>query len=625
MRNYIIGTSGHIDHGKTSIIKALTGIDTDRLKEEKEKGISIDIGFSYIDFNDYRLGIIDIPGHEKFIKNMLAGASGVDICLFIVAADDGIMPQTIEHFDILNLLNIEHGIIVLNKCDRVNERTIELRKQELREFCKNSFLQDSQIVETSIFDEKSIDNLKVVIGETIKEIESCEKNSSVFRMPIDRFFSLKGIGSVVTGTTIGADVNVGDKLEILPQKTIVTVKNIQSHNEDKISVSSNNRCALNINFNEKITIKRGNVIATPHKLSSSKIIDVSIECLKNSKYPIKNGQRVRVYHLANESMARVKLLESNELDPGEDGIAQLILEKPIIALNSDVIIIRNYSPLVTIGGGKIINVSAKSAKRFDKEYVTSILKKESLDEVSKVEQIIYDLSNQYLSYAELEKHLLSIENYQDIIDSKLSNSIITVGDTIIHKQFLKEKEKEIENYLSNYHSENPYKIGENLSSIRQKFFSGVKNSVSKLLIDMMNFKVLNDVVRLCDFEIELSKEEQVVRQIIIKSYKKEGFKLAKVEVIKDKINNKQAFDDVFKLLVQDGTLIRMDSDLFILSGMLDELLDYMKTLDKIELSVVRDFANTNRKSIIAILEYCDKNNLTKRIGDYRVFTEKEIK
>ncbi len=623
MRNYIIGTSGHIDHGKTSIIKALTGIDTDRLKEEKEKGISIDIGFSYLDFNNRRLGIIDIPGHEKFIKNMLAGASGVDICLFIVAADDGIMPQTIEHFDILNLLNIKHGIIVLNKCDRVDEQTIALRKQELREFCQNSFLADSTIVETSIFDEKSIENLKSAINDTILLIEATAPESTVFRMPIDRSFSLKGIGHVITGTTMGANVNVGDKLEILPQKTLVTVKNIQSHNENKPTLSSNNRCALNINFNEKITIKRGNVIATPNMLFSTQIIDVNLECLKNSKYAIKNGQRVRVYHLANESMARVKLMDSNELKQGETGIAQLVLEKPIIAINDDVVVVRNYSPLVTIGGGKIINVKATSAKRFDEQYLKKINKNDNLDDVAKLENIIYDLSSKYLSYSELEPHLISIPNYQDIINNQLINQTVTIGDSIIHKRYIEELEQSLKEYLTTYHQDNPYKLGESIANIRQKFFAGVKNTIVRQMMEMMDIKVTSDAVMLNDFQVQLSQEEQVVRQIVIKNYRKEGYKLAKVDAIKDKINNKSAFDDVFKLLVQDGTLIRMDGDLFILSGMFDELIEYMKTLDKIELSDVRDYANTNRKSVIAILEYCDKNKITKRVGDYRVIVEKE--
>lgn len=623
MRNYIIGTSGHIDHGKTSIIKALTGIDTDRLKEEKEKGISIDIGFSYIDIDNRRLGIIDIPGHEKFIKNMLAGAGGVDICLFIVAADDGIMPQTIEHFDILNLLNIEHGIIVLNKCDRVSEEVIEKRREELREFCKGSFLEDAVIVETSIFDEQSIDNLKIQINNTITVLESKENTSTVFRMPIDRSFSLKGIGNVITGTTMGANVNVGDKLEILPQGTIVTVKNIQSHNENKETLSSNNRCALNISFNEKITIKRGNVIATPNMLLSTSIIDVNLECLKKSKYTIKNGQRVRVYHLANESMARVKLLDCNELKQGEVGLAQLVLEKPIIALDKDVVVIRNFSPLVTIGGGNIINVAAKSAKRFDKDYINNISNRNTSDDISKVVSIIYSLSDKYLTLEELKPSLISINNYQEIIDTSLTSQLLYFRDVVIHIDYFKKLEKEVQQFLNDYHQNNPYKLGINISELRGKFFSDTKNNIARLLMDEMDICVTNDVVKLNDFQIKLSEEEDIVRQIIIKNYRKEGFKLARVDTIKDKIKNKKAFDDVFSLLVKDGTLIRMDGDLFILSDSLNTVIDYMKTLDKIILGDVREHFDSNRKSTIAILEYCDKNKITKRIDDYRVITNKE--
>lgn len=618
MRNYIIGTSGHIDHGKTSIIKSLTGIDTDRLKEEKEKGISIDIGFSYIDIDQNRFGIIDIPGHEKFIKNMLAGASSIDICLFIVAADDGIMPQTIEHFDILNLLNLKHGIIVLNKCDRVDKSTIEKRRQELREFCKESFLEDSLIIETSIYDENSINNLKSAINSTISLIKSQEEVANVFRMPIDRFFSLKGIGSVITGTTMGACVSVGDKLEILPQKTIVTVKNIQNHNQDMQTLSTNNRCALNINYSEKIAIKRGNVIATPNMLFSSDIIDVELKCLKNSKHTIKNGQRVRVYHLANESIARVKLMNCDELTQGNSCFAQIILEKPIIALNDDVVVIRNFSPLLTIGGGTIINVTAVSTKRYDENYLKNISKTSTSTDTQKVLEIIYENSSKFFTLDKLRPLLISIENYENILKKESTSQVIIVNDIYVHKRFLQELESEIITFLDEFHKNNPYKLGVDISILRQRFFSDTKNIIVKAILEKLDVEISSNNVKLKGFTIKLNKEEQIVKEIIIKNYKRNGYKLVKVETIKQTIKNKQAFDDVFSLLVKDGELLRMQDDLFILKIDFEKLVEFMKTLKKIELSYVRDYANTNRKSVIAILEYCDKNKITKRIDDYRI-------
>ncbi|MFV0424830.1 MAG: selenocysteine-specific translation elongation factor [Bacilli bacterium] len=617
MRNYIIGTSGHIDHGKTSIVKELTGIDTDRLKEEKEKGISIDIGFSYVDFENHRIGIIDIPGHEKFIKNMLAGASGVDICLFIVAADDGIMPQTVEHFDILNLLNIKAGIIVLNKCDRVEKDVIEKRKQELREFTKNSFLENATIVETSIFDESSIKSLKLEIKNTLDIIEENNSDENIFRMPIDRSFTLNGIGHVITGTTMGKDVQVKDKLEILPQKTIVTVKNIQSHGEDKEVLGSNNRCALNITFNEKIKIERGNVIATPNMLNTTNIIDVKIKCLKNSDNEIKNGQRVRVYHLANEIMARVKLLNCDKLEPGEEGFAQLMLEKKIIALDLDLVILRNYSPLVTIGGGTILNVRTKSEKRYNEEYINKLKNQSEHSDESRLEDIIYNESHKFLTLNDLEPLLANIANYEELIDKNINNIYKIFNDSIIHIKYYNELKIKITNYLKNFHQENPFKTGENIAIIRKIFFEGVKNNLTNIVLKDMNFKIMDNIISLSDFSVRLSDEEEIVKTLIIKNYQREEFRLSKVDNIKEKIKNKDAFDNVFSLLVKDKTLIRIENDLFMLNSTLNEILDFIKTKDKIDLNDLKEFTDTGRKNVIALLEYCDKNKITRRVENYR--------
>lgn len=617
MRNYIIGTSGHIDHGKTSIVKELTGIDTDRLKEEKEKGISIDIGFSYVDFENHRIGVIDIPGHEKFIKNMLAGASGVDICLFIVAADDGIMPQSVEHFDILNLLNIKSGIIVLNKCDRADEETIKLRKEELREFTKDSFLENAPIIETSIFNKDSINNLKLEIKNTLDIIENTDNDENIFRMPIDRAFTLNGIGQVITGTTIGKDVKVKDKLEILPQKTIVTVKNIQSHGEDKASLGSNNRCALNITFNEKIKIERGNVIATPNMLNTTNIIDVKIKCLKNSEKEIKNGQRVRVYHLANEIMARVKLLDADKLKQGEEGFAQLMLEKSIIALDHDVIVMRNYSPLTTIGGGTILNVRATSAKRYNEEYLNQLKNQSESTTDNRLENIIYEESHKFPTIKQLEPLLINVSDFENLINNDMNIKYKEFNDSIIHIKYYNELKIRVTNYLNNFHNKNPFKTGENIAVIRKEFFDGIKNNLTNLVLHDMEFKIMDNIICLSDFSVKLSEEEEIVKTILIKSYKREEYKLTKVDAIKEKIKNKEAFDNVFSLLVKEKTLIRIEDDLFMLNTTLDEIIAFIRTQDTVDLGKLRDFTDTGRKNVIAILEYCDRNKITRRVENHR--------
>lgn len=625
MRNVIIGTSGHIDHGKTSLIKALTGIDTDRLKEEKEKGISIDIGFSYLNINNHNIGIIDIPGHEKFIKNMLAGASSIDICLFIVAADDGIMPQTVEHFDILNLLNIKHGIVILNKCDRVNEAVINKRINEIKEFTEDSFLQNTPIIQTSIYDSESIERLKNCIEETVINLESTNNSVNIFRMPIDRSFTIKGIGNVITGTTIGKNVNVGEKYEILPQKQLVTVKNIQSHGIDYDTLESNNRCALNISYNEKFTIKRGNVIATPNILSTTSIIDINLKCLKNSKISIKNGQRVRLYHLANEVMARVKILEADQINKGETMFAQLILEKPIIALDNDTVVIRNFSPLVTIGGGNIINVNATSCKRFDQGYLKQLNEQLENNDLKRLENIILEHSHSFLTYEQLEQYLVNIDNYKQIINNDLNEKLVHINRSVIHKDYLVNKENEVETYLQSFHQKNPFVSGENLTQVKKQFFPNIKNNDVNEILKLMNFKIDSNLISLKDFNIKLSEEEVIVRSIIIKKYKKAGYTLQKVDDIKSQINNKVVFDNVFKLLTQNGTLIHIENDLFLLNHLYNDLIASLEQMDKITLSDVRDLTNSNRKSVVAILEYLDRKLITKRIENYRVLIKKEQK
>lgn len=623
MNNYIIGTSGHIDHGKTSLIKALTGINTDRLKEEQEKGISIDIGFSYLDFDDYRIGIVDIPGHEKFIKNMLAGASGIDICLFIVAADDGIMPQTTEHFDILTLLDIKHGIIVLNKSDRVNEELLAQRKQELKEFVTESFLENSPIITTSIYDEESINNLKVAIKNTIESINENPVNYNVFRMAIDRSFSLNGIGHIITGTSMGKNVSVKDKLEILPQRKLVNIKNIQSHDISVETLSANNRCALNITYNDDIKIKRGNVIATPNMLSVSKIIDIKLTCLKKSAYPIKNNQRIRVYHLANEIIARVKLLDSDVIEPGKSGYAQLLLENEIIAINRDRLIIRNYSPLITIGGGIILNASSSSVKRFNKDYIESLVQLETSDEINLVSKTIYDNSPNYYTLKDYEPIFNSINNYLELI-SELDNKIVYIDDCLIHIDYYNELKNEIADYLKVYHENNPQSSGEQITIIREKFFPNVKNKTANSVLNSFDFKIKENNIALPSFEVTLDQEEEIVKKLIIKAFKKEPYKMIKVGEVKETIRNKTAFDNVFSILVKNKDIIRIEDDQFILKEYLSDILQFMSTLEKIEISDVRNYTNTSRKHIVAILEYFDKNHYTKRTDNYRVVLKKEI-
>jgi len=625
MRNIIVGTSGHIDHGKTSILKELTGIDADRLQEEKERGISIDIGFSFVDFNNQRIGIIDMPGHEKFIKNMLAGAHGIDIALLVIAADDGIMPQTKEHFDILSLLNIKQGIICLNKTDLVTDEMITKRENEIRKFFKNSFLEQAPIVKTSIKDKESINELGHVLQETINKLDLNDEAKPIFRMAIDRSFSLKGIGTVITGTTQGKDVFLGDELEIYPLNETVSIKNIQNHNTNVDQLSPGNRCALNISKLGKDDIKRGYVIGTKNSLTSSDMIDVKISVLANQKKSIKNNQRLRVYHQTKEVMARVRVLEGNEIKSGETKYAQLILENPLISLNGDRGIIRQYSPLVTIAGFEVVNTQATNPGK-DKEVYLGKLTQATSDNCSVIAEIVKN--NPFLAIDEIKKLASINSDISNDVKSLVESNDIKMFEkgkklVYLHQDYLNEKEELVYNYLVTYHDENPLKVGCITNEINKTFFADVK---SKLFLDIVkSFKRVGtrkQFIFNLDFIIKLSAEQGKIKNIIISNYKNNGYKPENVDDIKQKIMNKKDFDLVFEMLVNQGVLIHIDGKIFLLDSLYESLLDFtynhFDQTGKITLHDVKGFTEASRKFVVGYLEYFDKKNITKRVDDYRV-------
>ncbi len=625
MRNIIVGTSGHIDHGKTSILKELTGIDADRLQEEKERGISIDIGFSFVDFNNQRIGIIDMPGHEKFIKNMLAGAHGIDIALLVIAADDGIMPQTKEHFDILSLLDIKHGIICLNKTDLVTDDTVTKREAEIRKFFKNSFLENAPVVKTSIKDDSSITELGKVLQDTIDKIDLNTASKPVFRMAIDRSFSLKGIGTVITGTTQGKNVSVGDELEIYPIMEKVVIKNIQNHNVNVDTLSPGNRCALNINRLSKDDIKRGYVIGTKDSLTSSEFIDVKITTLSNQKKVIKNNQRLRVYHQTKEVMARVRVLEGNEIKPGETKFAQLILESPLISLNGDRGIIRQYSPLITIAGFEVVNTQAQKPGKDKEGYVQKL--SSAQENFSKV---ILDVinTNPFSSIDEVKKFAsINSEVDSDIQELVVNKSIFQFekGKKIVFlsKSYLEKKEQEVYDYLEMYHQNNPLKVGCITNEVNKKIFENVK---SKLFLDIIKtFTRVSSRKQFIfnnDFQIKLSDEQQKIKSIIISNYKKNSYKPENIDDVKDKVRNKKDFDLVFEMLINRGELTHIDGKIFLLTESLDDLIEFSYKVfeknGKIVLKDIKDYTDSSRKFVVAYLEYFDKKSITKRVDDYRV-------
>ncbi|MBQ6630708.1 MAG: selenocysteine-specific translation elongation factor, partial [Romboutsia sp.] len=376
MKNIIIGTAGHIDHGKTTLIKALTGRDTDTLEEEKKRGISINLGFTYFDLsNNKRAGIVDVPGHEKFIKNMLAGASGIDIVLFVVASDEGVMPQTIEHLDILSFLNIKKGIIVLTKSDIVDDEFKQLVKDDIREKTKGTFLEDVDILEVDSISKNGIDELIKKIDSISNDIEEKNQNSPA-RLNIDRVFSVKGFGTVVTGTLMEGKISIDDDLTVYPNMLNTKIRSIQVHGENVKTAYAGQRTAINISNIKVEELKRGDVLGSPNSLEESMMLDIKLSLVKHSNKSIKHWDRLRLYHGTREILCRIVPLDKDIVKPGESCYAQLRLEESIVTKKLDNIVLRNYSPLETIGGGIILDTKPKKHKRFDESIINSLKIKE---------------------------------------------------------------------------------------------------------------------------------------------------------------------------------------------------------------------------------------------------------
>ena len=372
MKQIILGTAGHIDHGKTSLIKAISGTDTDRLKEEKERGITIELGFAALDLpSGQHLGIVDVPGHEKFVKNMVAGATGIDIVVMVIAADEGVMPQTREHMEICTLLGVEYGLVAVTKIDMVDEEWLELALEDIRDFVKGTFLEDASVAAVSSTTQEGIPEFIDILDELAAKIPD-RPPSDLFRLPIDRVFTMKGFGTVITGTLISGQVKVGEQIMIYPSGITSKVRGIQVHNKSADHASAGMRTAINFQGLEKEAIRRGEVLSKPGNLVASYMADVYLQYLASNKKPLKNRTRVRFHTGTSEVLGNVILLDREELAPNESAVVQLRLDAPVALVKDDRFVIRSYSPVYTIGGGKVLNPIPPKHKRFKPEVVDGL-------------------------------------------------------------------------------------------------------------------------------------------------------------------------------------------------------------------------------------------------------------
>lgn len=632
MKNLIIGTAGHIDHGKTTLIKALTGRDTDRWEEEKRRGITIDLGFTYFDLPDgNKAGIIDVPGHEKFIKNMLAGVIGMDLVLLVIAADEGMMPQTIEHLNILNLLGVKKGIVVLTKYDLIDPEWLELVKEDIREGLKETFLENAPMVEVSSKTGYGLDNLvNSIVKQTETELEERNVNT-IPRLPIDRVFSITGFGTVITGTLISGTLKKGDEVEIYPVNKISKIRNIQVHSQDAERAYAGQRTAINLSNIKKTDIYRGCVIAPVNSMKNTMMLDVKLNLLKNSRRIVENRSRLHLYTGTSEILCRVVLLDRDELSPGESCYAQLRLEEEIAVRRGDKFIVRFYSPMETVGGGEILEPVPLKKKRFDDKLIEELKVKEKGSNTDVIEKIIRENSKNVPTVADIAKITAlseeEIKNSVEILEEeeKITSFTLKNDKYLWHNTYEREIEENIEKYLYDYHEKNKYSKGAKKSEIKSKYLAKMKQNVFDMAVSSFIEKGLikqdGEFISLPYFQIEYDEEYKKYEQNILKTLKEANFEFVKQEELVSKLDFNKS-EEIIALMVDNKMMVKISDGCIttyeIYNRAKELLIEYIKKNSKITAAEYRDVLNTNRKNAINLLEHFDMQKVTKRVGNDRV-------
>ena len=636
MKQIILGTAGHIDHGKTSLIKAVTGTDTDRLKEEKERGITIELGFASLDLpSGQHLGIVDVPGHEKFVKNMVAGATGIDIVAMVIAADEGVMPQTREHMEICTLLGVKHGLVVLTKIDMVDEEWLELVREDVRDFTRGSFLEDSPMMAVSSLKGDGIPEFVDQLDELSQQVPQREP-SSIFRLPIDRVFSMKGFGTVITGTLISGSINDGASIMVYPQGITSKIRGIQVHNQSVGSAEAGMRTAINFQGLEKEAIQRGEVLSTPGALTSSYMVDVDLNFLASNPKPIKNRTLVRFHTGTSEILGNLILLDREELSPGESMVAQLRLNSPVTLIKEDRFVIRSYSPVRTIGGGEVLNPIPKKHKQF---HAVTIEGLKQLSDQSPEEIISYHVKESGfagLAFSDL-RIMTNVPDRQleNILQDQLSKKIIIQSDkenrTYIHNDTLEQLKTDMGTYLEDYHQAFPLKTGMPKEELKTKFPVTLAPKLFNLTLNLMiktdQIVQEENTVRLAAHTISLGADQADVKDKILNTYLDSGLQPPYFKELSKNLNIDPAGSkEVLMHLVEEGHLVKTKEDLYFHANAIEDLkkklVDFLENNGEITTPQFKEMTGVSRKFVIPLAEFFDAKNVTLRVGDVRKLRRK---
>lgn len=629
MKNIIIGTAGHIDHGKTTLIKALTGRNTDRWEEEQRRGITIDLGFTYFDLkNGDRVGIIDVPGHEKFINNMVAGVVGMDLVMLVVAADEGIMPQTREHMDILGLLGIEKSILVINKCDLVDEEWLELVEEEIKEELEGTFLEHAPIVEVSAATGEGIPHLIDVIEQmTSEEVEPKEINT-IPRLPIDRAFTLSGFGTIITGTLLTGSISKEDVLEMYPIGKECRIRSIQVHGQDVDRCYAGQRVAINLSNVKKKEIARGCVLAPPNSMKNTMLLDVKLNMLPSSMRVLTNHARLHFFTGTSEVLCRAVLLDKEDLGPGESGYVQLRLEEEVALRRGDKFVVRFYSPMETIGGGVVLEPNPERKKRFQQDVIEELKQKESGSSEDIIELHVKAHAETMVTLGELAKlTALSMEEVEADVRSLEAQGKVYVFQMkkdvyVWHAASERAMRETLCETLHSYHSAHPYRYGMKKAEVHMTYLKKVKANVfdlyMELLVEKGALRRHQEFLALPEFEIPKDDRYQRLHDQMTAVFEAAKFDFVKFSEVAFDEKERPMAEDIVMFLADEGSVVKVADDLYTMRHFMEEakavVEGMLKEREIITIAELRDALNTSRKSAKPIMEYMDSIKVTKRNG-----------
>jgi selenocysteine-specific elongation factor len=631
-RDLILGTAGHIDHGKTSLVKALTGIDCDRLPEEKKRGITIDIGFAILDLPPFRLGIVDVPGHERFVKNMLAGATGIDLAVLVVAADDSVMPQTREHLEILRLLGLKHGLVALTKCDLVDQTTREVVDLEIRDLVKGTFLEDAPIVHTSAHTGQGIDALKQAIADACHRVQE-KVGQEWFRLAIDRAFIVQGHGTVVTGSVTAGSLHTGDEVEWLPRGEKVRVRSLQNHDHAVEEVHRGQRAAINLAGVKHEDVLRGQELATPGYLLPARVVTVRLHCLQDAKRPIKHRMPARFHLGTAEVMAMVALLDCDCIDPGKWGLAQLFLDEAVTATWGQPFVLRESSATWTVGGGQVLQPAARKVRRRHLEVLERIERLWTGDETERARTVAWFGAFGGFTVADLVRGAgLAPDDAAAMVGQLKGQGAlreVAIGGTrkrLLHKDMIDELEGRLLAVLDRLHEQFPLMSTHDRQKVQSQLDYVGDDTLVHAVVDglLAAKKLVGDLRRIgrADFKPKLSANLRKLKDRLVAAYQGGAFQPPEPASFAPQAGGNAAnLKDLFDVCVAEGYLARISDEIYlhadVEADMRRRITEKLQQGAGLTVAEIRDILGTTRKYAVPLCEYLDRIGMTRREGDLR--------